>query len=247
MTEPAPAPPPPVDADPEVATAEAHDHRWAYALIAIFLLALGFGAWGAWKSLGPAPDDARGQLRAQQVQLEDLAQRVATLTRSDQITRDANRDLQGTLAERDEEIAGLRADVAFYERFVGATGQRRGLSVHELQLQPQAGQAWQFTATLTQNVNRGAINSGRLELSIEGSRNGKLERLSWPDLRQEPSAAGAPYSFKYFQQVRGDVVLPARFQPLRATVRLVPRSGAPVERSFTWAEATRRSGPGPGA
>src|SRR3546814_19579440 len=48
-----------------------------------------------------------------------------------QISRDANRDLQGTLAERDEEIAGLRADVAFYERFVGATGQRRGLTVHQ--------------------------------------------------------------------------------------------------------------------
>src|SRR3546814_5446704 len=69
--------------------------------------------------------------------VETLEQQVATLKRSDQISRDANRDLQGTLAERDEEIAGLRADVAFYERFVGATGQRRGLTVHQLHLQPQ--------------------------------------------------------------------------------------------------------------
>ena len=63
---------------------------------------------------------------------------MATLARSDQISRDANRDLQGTLAERDEEIAGLRADVAFYERFVGSTAQRRGLNVHELHMQRQA-------------------------------------------------------------------------------------------------------------
>src|SRR3546814_8764360 len=73
----------------------------------------------------------------QRAQVEALEQQVATLKRSDQISRDANRDLQGTLAERDEEIAGLRADVAFYERFVGATGQRRGLTVHQLHLQPQ--------------------------------------------------------------------------------------------------------------
>jgi hypothetical protein len=73
---------------------------------------------------------------------------VATLTRSDQISRDANRDLQGSLAERDEEIAGLRADVAFYERLVGATAQRRGLAVHALKM--AAGRpAWHFTA-LTQ-------------------------------------------------------------------------------------------------
>ena len=247
-----PIPPPDPDIDPAhveaagpaVAATEVHDHRWAYALIAIFLLAVAFGVWGAWKAFAPAPDDPRTQLRAQQAKLDELEQRVATLTRSDQITRDANRDLQGTLAERDEEISGLRADVAFYERFVGATGQRRGLSVHELHLLPQAGQAWHFTATLTQNLNRGAVNSGRLTVSVEGTRAGKLQRLAWSDLRQEPNAEGNPYSFKYFQQVEGDLVLPAGFQPLRISVRLDPASGADVEQSFTWAEATRRTAAG---
>lgn len=220
---------------------ETHDHRWAYALIAVFLLALAFGGWGAWKTFAPAPDNPARRLRAQQTKLDDFEQRVATLTRSDQITREANRDLQGTLAERDEEISGLRADVAFYERFVGATGQRRGLSVHELQLQPQAGAAWHFAATLTQNVNRGAVNSGRLTLSVEGSLGGKMQHLAWSDLRQEPNAAGAPYSFKYFQQVEGDFLLPVGFQPLRAVVRLVPANGAAVEESFAWSDATRRT------
>src|SRR3546814_1758105 len=78
----------------------------------------------------------------------------STLKRSDQISRDANRDLQGTLAERAEEIAGLRADVAFYERFVAAPGQRRRLTLHQPRLQPQSDQAWHFTTTLTQNLNQ---------------------------------------------------------------------------------------------
>ena len=63
-------------------------------------------------------------------ELEAAKQQVATLSRSEQISRAANLEVQETLAERDEEIAALRADVAFYERLVGATGQRRGLSVH---------------------------------------------------------------------------------------------------------------------
>ena len=112
------------------------------------------------------------QMRSQQQRIESLEQQVATLSRSDQISRDANRDLQAALAERDEEVAGLRADVAFYERFVGATAQRRGLSVHELTLQPQDEQAWHFTATLTQNLNRGAVNAGRLLVSVEGTEAG---------------------------------------------------------------------------
>jgi len=218
-------------------------HRWLIAAVAVFALALAFGGWGLWRGLagaGDAPTPA--QLREQQARLDTLEQQVATLSRSDQISRDANRDLQSALAERDEEIAGLRADVAFYERFVGATSQRRGLAVHELRLQPQTEQAWHFTATLTQNLNRGAVNAGRLLVSVEGTRAGRLQRLGWSELRQLPDAPGVPYSFKYFQQIEGDLLLPEGFQPLRVSVRLLPQSGAPVERSFTWASTLARDG-----
>lgn len=215
------------------------------------LVALVFGLWGAWQAF--ATDDARTRAelsqaretsKVQERELELLRQRVATLERSDQISRDANRDLQTTLSERDEEIAGLRADVAFYERLVGATSQRRGLSVHALRVQPQQGGAWRFTSTLTQNLNRGAVSSGRLQLSVEGSRDGRLQRLGWVELRQQPDEAGVDYSFRYFQQVEGDIYLPAGFTPVRVTARLEPRSGPPVEQSFTWAEATREAAPG---
>jgi len=229
-----PSPPPP-----------ASGRLWFYAAVALLALLVAFGGWGLWQVLaggGQAP--SAHQFQAQKKQVEQLEQRVATLSRSDQISRDANRDLQTALAERDEEIAGLRADVAFYERFVGATGQRRGLAVHELKLQPQTDQAWHFTATLTQNLNRGAVNAGRLLVSVEGTRAGKLQRLAWSDLRQQADAPGLPYSFKYFQQVEGDLVLPADFEPVRVTARLVPQNGAAVEQSFTWAAASGREGTG---
>lgn len=214
---------------------------WAMAVL--FVLALGLAGWGLWQALGggqEAPSPA--QLRAQQQQIDQLEQRNATLSRSDQISRDANRDLQGALAERDEEIAGLRADVAFYERFVGSTAQRRGLAVHELQLQPQTDQAWRFTATLTQNLNRGAVNAGQLKLAVEGTHEGKLQKLAWDQLRQQTGAPGVAYSFKYFQQVEGDLVLPPGFKPVRVVARLVPQSGPAVEQSFPWTAAQGKQG-----
>lgn len=237
---------------PVIRTAGRPGHWWI-AAGAVFALALAFGAWGLWRVVAPAPGDVHGRLieaernaKGHLARIEQLQQRVSTLTRSDEISRGANRDLQGTLAERDEEIAGLRADVAFYERLVGATGQRRGLSVHALRMeqqqsQPQAGAAWHFATTLTQNLNRGAVSAGRLSLSVEGSRGGKLQKLAWTDLRQQPEAQGVSYSFKYFQQVEGDVFLPAGFTPVRVIVRLTPQSGSAVEQSFTWADATRES------
>jgi hypothetical protein len=243
MTEPEQTPEPSPAPQPEVVPATTAGapvaRRWPWRTL-VFLVALAFGAWGLWKTLAPAVVE-EGQGGNPRAQVETLKQQVATLSRSDQISRDANRDLQGTLAERDEEIAGLRADVAFYERFVGATGQRRGLAVHELHLQAQAGQAWHFTTTLTQNLNRGAVSSGRVTLSVEGTRDGKLQKLSWADLRQQPGAPGIEYSFKYFQEVAGDLLLPAGYQPLRVIVRLEPQGGQAVEQSFTWADATRPS------
>ncbi len=206
--------------------------------VLVLLVALVLGGWGAWRTFGPQPPNAREQLKQQTARIDQLEQQVATLTRSDQISRQANSELQGTLAERDEEIASLRADIAFYERFVGATGQRRGLSVHELKLVPQGDpQLWHVVATLTQNMNRGAVSRGRLQLVVEASEAGRMHTLDWAQLRQQNDAPGLDYSFKYFERVEGDIVLPAGVKPVRVIARLLPQSGAPVEQSFTWGDA----------
>lgn len=229
------APPPAPPAVPAASHAPV-PHHWVYLAVGLFVAALGFGVWGVWTVFFSGGDGSGTSLAALRTRSDRLSQEVSTLRRSDQISRDANRDLERTLAERDEEIASLRADIAFYERFVGATGQRRGLSVHDLEMRRQDGDAWHFVATLTQNVNRGAVNSGRLTLSIEGTRRDRMERLSWTTLRKQPNAPGAEYSFKYFQQLEGEILLPADFKPLRVTVRLVPQGGAAVEQSFPWPE-----------
>ncbi|WP_132998914.1 DUF6776 family protein [Luteimonas arsenica] len=205
------------------------------ALMAVLAACLLFGVWGAWTVAGGGPARDDGAMRGE---IEGLRQQVATLSRSDQVSREANGDLQLTLAERDEEISALRADVAFYERLVGSTSQRRGLTVHGLRLQSQGEGAWHFTATLTQTLNRAAVSSGTLTVEVEGSRNDSLERLAWNDLRQSEDAPGVEYSFKYFQQVDGDLMLPADFKPLRVIVRLAQPRGPVVEESFTWADAT---------
>lgn len=213
-----------------------HPHPRAHlALLVGLALCLLFGIWGAWTVARGSGAGDPADLREQ---VEALRQEVATLSRSDQVSREANRDLQLMLAERDEEVSALRADVAFYERLVGSTSQRRGLTVHGLRLQSQGGGAWHFTATLTQTLNRAAVSSGTLTVQIEGSRDDTLERLGWNDLRQSEDAPGVDYSFKYFQQVEGDLLVPEDFKPLRVIVRLAPPRGPAVEESFTWAEAT---------
>ena len=208
---------------------------WLLSLAAVWMLA----TWRAAPGLG----DTRGQLRTaertaiqQKHQLDELNQRMVTLARSDQISRAANTELQSSLAERDEEIAALRADVAFYERLVGATAQRKGLNVHSIDFAPTEAGTWNYRAVLTQNLNRGAISQGQLRFSVEGVRAGKLATIGWDELHQRADTPGQDYSFRYFQELTGNVMLPKDFTPQRVRVSLRGGAGG-VEQNFDWKPA----------
>lgn len=180
-----------------------------------------------------ALSETRARLRRQQGELDTLRQRNKILEKSDQITRDANKQVQRSLAEREEEIAGLRADVAFYERLVGATAPRKGLNVHSSQFVRETAGSWRYEIVLTQNLNRGAVSEGRLQFSVEGVRDGKLAAIDWDTLHQKRGAPGQPYSFRYFQQLAGSVMLPEGFTPQRVKVRLRGEGGS-VDQTLAW-------------
>ncbi|MDR0183838.1 DUF6776 family protein [Lysobacter arvi] len=176
---------------------------------------------------------AQNELRRWRSQAEQLAQREATLSRSDQISRAANKEVQSELAEREEEISDLRANLAFYERLVGATGQPKGLSVHSARFDAESGGSWRYQIVLTQSLNKGAISRGRLHFTVEGVRHGKLATIGWDELHQRRSAPPQDYSFRYFQQLRGSVMLPADFTPQRVRVSL-DGGDVTVEQTLGW-------------
>lgn len=204
---------------------------WLASLVLVWFWASSGGDAGL-----PTPSGGGASRAALQAKIDDLSQQVATLRRSDQISRNANLELQGTLADREEEISGLRADIDFYERLVGSTGQRHGLSVHQALFAPEPGGAWHYTVTLTQNINRGSITKGTMRLAVEGVRAGKLTTIGWDELKQKANAPGQPFSFRYFQQVEDSVMLPPGFTPQRVKV-VLDAPGNPVDQSFPWTTA----------
>ena len=218
----------------------------------LFLVAwvasLGAVWWAASHTAAPrlakadaARTQAERELEAVSAELTTLRQRESTLARSDQISRAANAEVQEGLAERDEEIAALRADIAFYERLVGSTSQRKGLSVHVAEFAPEAGGTWRYQIMLTQTMNRGAISQGQMRFIVEGVRAGKLATVQWDELHQQRSAPAQAYSFRYFQQLDGNVMLPPDFTPQRVKVSLHGEDAA-VEQALDWKTATAAGG-----
>ncbi|MET0580439.1 MAG: DUF6776 family protein [Pseudoxanthomonas sp.] len=222
-----------------------HTRRWprVVAVGVLWLLSLGVAWQWAGNRAAPALADAtfrahsaERQVAEQKARLKQLSQRETTLAVSDRISRDANGDLQGALAERDEEISALRADVAFYERLVGPTQQRKGLNVFSSEFAPGTGAAWHYQIVLTQNLNRGAISQGRMRFVLEGVRAGKLTTVDWAELNQRPGMQGQGFSFRYFQSLEGQVMLPRDFTPQRVRV-LLDGEDVAVEQAFEWKNA----------
>lgn len=166
-------------------------------------------------------------------ELDLIKQQLANSKRADLISRLANNQIQKVLAEKDEQIAGLKADLSFYELLVGSSGRRYGLRVHNAEFEALTNDAWQYTITLTQNINRGGTTSGQMSLAIEGVLDGKLKTLSWQELTQNQQPKGQKFSFRYFQQLQGNAMLPKNFKPQRVKVTVKGAFGA-IESEFNW-------------
>lgn len=185
-------------------------------------------------------DDDHQALRAARTQLDVLQQQVDNLQRAAQVDAVATKSLRNTLAQREKEISGLRADLGFYARLVGGDTQRQGLRLQEVRLRPiSSSRGWNLTLSLTQNVRRDKATVGTAQVSVEGLRDNQVIRLDWAALGDTTNDAGLPFEFRYFQQLHGTIVLPADFRPTRLRIHLDPTGGEAFTRVVTWADALR--------
>lgn len=200
---------------------------WSASIAGVVLLLQHFGELSGQTALAQARNDHA-----------ELLKQLVVAQRGEQIARAAGAELQQNLRDRQEEIAGLRADLAFYSRLTDGHVRPEGLSVHGVHLKPgAAAHVYNFTVTLTQTLKSGEISNGHMRLSVSGVRGGKLITLGWSDVAPNQDGAGLPFSFKYFQQVAGTLMLPDDFTPNRVHVEAGAGDAGRVEQEFAWNDA----------
>jgi hypothetical protein len=180
----------------------------------------------------------RAEINRAHKEQDALLQRIAVLERSEQVARAAYGDLQQNLKDRQEEISALRADLAFYSRLTNGS-KLEALNVHGVHLQAAASpRVYNFSITLTQTLKSGQIATGHMRVSVNGVRDGKLVTLAWSDLAPNQDGSGLPFSFKYFQQITGTLMLPDKFTPnhIRVEADAAGDMGK-VDQEFAWSDA----------
>jgi len=158
--------------------------------------------------------------------LEIERTRATNAEREADVVRRANALLRKSERQRQDEIAGLKADLAFYRRLGGASGSQAALAVHHMELQTtHSPRVYLLVITLTQNLRWASSIAGAIHLGVD-----------------DP----LKFQFKYFQQFERLITLPEGFAADRLTIRLRSGSlGTAVEQTMQWQDMFIQSAPEP--
>ena len=167
--------------------------------------------------------------------VEKEKNRAILAEREADVVRRANELLRESERDRQDEIANLQADLAFYRRLGGANGSQAPLAVHYLELQAtRSARVYRIIFTLTQNLRWAAVISGRIHLGVDGIQDGVARQLGEEQLFAD-STEPLNFNFKYFQQLERLITLPEGFEPNRLSVELKsPSLRKAVEQSMQW-------------
>ncbi len=173
------------------------------------------------------------ELRGVQSDNAALTDRVALLARSSEIDETARAQVKGSITELQDEILELREELAFYRGIV-APDDGGGLRIQSLKL-ARGGEDrhWHFRLVLIQSIKQDQRAVGAIALTVHGVRGGVAVALPLAEVMAKP-AGPLGYSFKYFQDFEGDLLLPVGFTPGRVEVEVQPRGGDAVRQSFDW-------------
>ncbi len=178
-----------------------------------------------------------GELASIKDRLKRIQARQVVVEREADILRRANHLLREHESERQAELGQLQSELDFYSRLAGTGGTQSGLDIYRAEVIPtESARVFQFILTLTQNIRRAAIISGRARVDIEGTMDDRPVTLYWSQVSDgetpEPS-----FRFKYFQQVEGYLTLPEGFSPTRLLVTLEAKGQRkPIIRNYNWNE-----------
>ena len=167
----------------------------------------------------------------------ELHRKVALLETSKKIDEEAYSQVEQRMVDLQNKILVQQEDIAFYQGIVA--DQQAGLRLQSLELLAGADELkFSLRLVLAQAMRATQRISGSIELKVAGVQDGKPLTLSLPELgvTAEQRNALAGFSFRYFQNLEIDLILPKGFAPERVMVKLSPKGkqAKSVDKTFDW-------------
>lgn len=224
------------------------------ALIALLLLLLVLGAVAASyfyadakasaERLSPQEGkDLRDQLETLTEDSARLQRELAKYQLNAEVDRQAGEELRKRVLELREEKAALQRDIDVYRIMTSKKNNNpKGISFGVFSISAAAEGKHHFKLVVQKLADDDENFDGELTAIVVGQHNGKETRFPLHELaanKTEPLAARIPLSFKFFQNIDTEIVIPDGFVPSRLELLVKSssrRTPMTVEAQLEWPE-----------
>lgn len=217
---------------------------WWYAkwlLLAVLALAISFYAGrledrASRSRLTRQTEKLQLQVDNLQAQLRDSQSTKAMASQNNAVDALASEELRQTLKTLQDSVKELEKENAFYRGIMDPKGTQSGLQIDAFSvLSYGSDQRYRYKLTLAQLRNHENNIRGRVRISLLGGENGvnkSYDLFVLAGLKE----ANQPFDLRYFQNLEGELVLPAGFVARDVRVTAVADGRAALDKVFPWAQ-----------
>lgn len=211
----------------------------------LFIIAVGTGGYfgGVYDSMSSISaltaerDTLQSALQDADLTISNLTQRVGVLEKGGEVDRKATEGIRQTVKDLKAHIATLEEDVAFYKGIMAPSADDKGLRISKIDITPvDHGARYRYSIMMTQVADNSSYISGLAAVNFVGMQGAEKVILPLRDLDSNVTDLGVKFRFRYFQEVAGDLRLPAGFVPQQVQVVLQSTGGKAqrVEQTIDW-------------
>lgn len=183
-------------------------------------------------------DEMRAEISDLQQQLKKLQENTAIHRHGSELERQASERVRKENIALQDRVSELEEAVAFYKGIMAPDGGQKGLRIDRLELS-RAGNSKRikYKVVMTQVADNADYVKGTIKMNLLGVRQGTRESIPFDRIAKDWAGGdGAPFNFRFFQDVGGELVVPDEFVPEQIEVIAQSRGRKPVrlERRFEW-------------
>lgn len=183
----------------------------------------------------------RAELRSQIEQRDDTIRELRRMAADYETFRAAQErersEVSRTIGELQAQVGRQKQSLAFYEGIVTKDANKADVAIQQVRVTPSPNGADRFKVhvMLVQPSRPDSTVAGNVSLTVEGQQSGAAAKLDTAALTAGRSRE-ISYSFRYFENMDPEIVIPAGFSPERLTVevRSSRRGVEPVVQTLVW-------------
>ena len=160
-----------------------------------------------------------------------------SLQQAASVDKEALSSVQRTIVSLRSQISQLEEDVLFYKQVLSPGNDETGLVIGQLDLVAGEGLGdIRYRLELKQQGNNDNFIRGHVNVNVIGLQDGEEVTVPLRDLSDSVGDLDIKLQFRYFQNVEGQLLLPAGFEPQKVRIVAVAEgeNAKTIQKSFGW-------------